>query len=140
MFDIRRFDKEIRKMTSRGTTTTQCPPIAALLIDISGNLHVGSTPTPNAVNAFCRLQKSLVPFRLCSNTSKESTEALVKRLETMGFGGLDPQRTQFIDGVDAHGASPSRRLVWTSIGAVAQTITNLGLKRCVLTIVHALPP
>ena len=120
-------------MTSRGAKI-QRPHIAALLIDISGNLHVGSTPTPNAVNAFHRLQKSLVPFRLCSNTSKESTGALVKRLEAMGFGGLHPHGTQFVvDDVNSHGASPSRRLVWTSIGAVAQTITNLGLKRCVLT-------
>ena len=95
-------------MSNHGANV-QRPLIAALLIDISGNLHVGSTPTPNAVNAFHRLRKSHVPFILCKNSSKESTAALVKRLEVVA-------------GMDSHGASPSRRLVWTSIGAVAQTI------------------
>jgi len=134
MFSIRRFATEIRKMSTL-RANFQRPPIAALLIDISGNLHVGSTPTPNAVNAFHRLQKSQVPFRLCSNSSKESTAALVKRLEAMGFAGLDPQSTESVDDMDSRGASRSRRLVWTSIGAVAQTITNLGLKRYILPII-----
>lgn len=53
----------------------QHPPITALL----RNLHIGSTPTPNAVNTSHRLEKSLVPFRpMCSDTSKESMGALVK--------------------------------------------------------------
>ena len=102
-FDIHRFAQEITTRRAK----IQRPPIAALLIYISGNLHVGSTPTPNAVNAFHRLQKSLVPFRLRSNTSKESTGALFKQLEAMGFGGLHQQGTQSVDDVDSHGASPS---------------------------------
>ncbi|KIM42602.1 hypothetical protein M413DRAFT_444307 [Hebeloma cylindrosporum] len=114
-------------MTTRRENNPR-PPLAALLIDISGTLHVGSTPTPNAVNAFHRLRKSQVPFRLCSNTSKESTAALVKRLEAMGFGGLHPQGTQLVEGTESGASPPSRRLVWTSIGAVAQTITKSGLK------------
>lgn len=61
------------------------PHITALLIDISGNLHVESTPTLNAVDAFQNLIGSGVPFRLCSNSSKESSASLVKKLNSMGF-------------------------------------------------------
>ena len=43
------------------------PYITGLLIDISGNLHVNSTPTPNALDAFQRLVDSKILFRLCSN-------------------------------------------------------------------------
>ena len=120
MFDIRRFAEEIRQM-SNVRANFQYPPIAALLIDISGNPHVGSTPTPNAVDAFHRLRKTQFQFRLCSNTSKESTAGLVKRLQAMGFGGLDPQITESVDGIDSRRASPSPSLVWTSVGAFAQT-------------------
>lgn len=61
------------------------PHITGLLIDISGNLHVESTPTLNAVDAFQNLISSGVPFRLCSNSSKESSASLVKKLNSMGF-------------------------------------------------------
>ncbi|KAF8148853.1 HAD-like domain-containing protein [Crassisporium funariophilum] len=82
------------------------PNIIGLLIDISGNLHVGSTPTPLAVEAFQRLVDSKIPFRLCSNTSKESTASLVKRLRDMGFKSPQP--------------------VWTSIGALSQFMKDMG--------------
>ena len=56
------------------------PPLCALLIDLSGTLHVGSAPTPGAVRALARLRAAALPLRLCSNASKEATGALRARL------------------------------------------------------------
>ncbi|TFK34361.1 haloacid dehalogenase-like hydrolase domain-containing protein 2 [Crucibulum laeve] len=94
------------------------PFIRALLIDVSGNLHVGSTATPNAVEAFERLKSANIPFRFCSNTSKESTTSLVKRLHSLGFYLPDKSNS------DEPG-----NLVWTSIGAVKQVLKDMNLKR-----------
>lgn len=106
------------------------PPVTALLLDVSGNLHVGSTPTPNAVESFHRLRQSSIPFRLCSNASKESTATLVRLLDEMGFG-----ISELPPGNDGSGDSSNKvlppNLVWTSIGAVAQVLKGMGLKRCV---------
>lgn len=103
-------------------TTPTRPFIRALLLDVSGNLHVGSNPTPRAVQAFDLLRSSNVPFRLCSNTSKESTATLISRLKHMGFE-IAP---------DEEG---KRKEVWTSIGAVKQFIKNMGLQRCVSCVI-----
>jgi ribonucleotide monophosphatase NagD (HAD superfamily) len=48
----------------------QGPAVRALLIDISGTLHVGAKPTPDAGSALRRLQASGIPYRFYSNTSK----------------------------------------------------------------------
>ncbi|TFK66600.1 hypothetical protein BDN72DRAFT_799755 [Pluteus cervinus] len=87
------------------------PFIRAALIDISGNLQVGSRPTPNAVEALQRLRASSIPFRLCSNTSKESTDSVIQKLRKIGF------------------EIASTGEVWTSIGAVRRVLDNMGLKR-----------
>ncbi|KAJ3570407.1 hypothetical protein NP233_g4423 [Leucocoprinus birnbaumii] len=119
------------------------PLIRALLIDVSGNLHVGSKPTPDAVDAFRRLKASGIPFRLCSNTSKESTQSLVSRLNKLGFGIVHSQDLEesSISGSVVGSASNSRdyggniqrakprQEVWTSIGAVSRYIRNQGLKQ-----------
>jgi len=108
------------------------PPISALLIDVSGNLHVGSEPTPGAVGALQRLISMGFPFRLCSNTSKESTLDLVKRLDELGFGISKAQTTLTQVGPpsgDHVGPDISHnpaRLVWPSIGAVAQALKDIG--------------
>ncbi|KAF9478452.1 HAD-like protein [Pholiota conissans] len=109
--------------------TRKRPPILALLLDISGTLQIGSSPTKNAVDAFHRLRQSSIPFRLCSNSSKESTAALITRLDKMGFGisGADTDiRNKVNDKVG------QRRVVWTSIGAVAQMVRDMGLKKPLL--------
>ena len=36
--------------------------LKALLIDLNGTLHVGSEPTPRAVEAIARLRRSKLPF------------------------------------------------------------------------------
>lgn len=107
------------------------PPISALLIDVSGNLHVGSKPTPGAIGALQRLISLGFPFRLCSNTSKESTLDLVKRLDELGFGISKAQ--SILTQVGHDGSHISARLVWTSIGAVAQALKDVGSTTYVLS-------
>ncbi|KAJ7468303.1 HAD-like domain-containing protein [Mycena galericulata] len=94
------------------------PALRALLVDISGTLHVGSKPTPRAVDAFRRLQESGVPYRLCSNTSKESTHDVSARLRGLGFDVQDP----VVRG-------ECGREVWTSIGAVRSVLEDMGVRR-----------
>ncbi|CEQ39466.1 SPOSA6832_01000, partial [Sporobolomyces salmonicolor] len=53
------------------------PRLRALLIDLSGTLHVGDTPTPNASAALKHLRESGIVLRFVSNTSKESTLNIV---------------------------------------------------------------
>ncbi|KAF9560037.1 HAD-like protein [Agrocybe pediades] len=108
------------------------PRIAGLLIDVSGTLHVGKTTTPGAVDAFHKLQESSIPFRLCSNTSKESTTSLVSRLDQLGFKGLSEERDSeegTAQAQEKRREEQKPRLVWTSIGAVSKLIEEFGLKR-----------
>ncbi|KAF9237018.1 HAD-like domain-containing protein [Melanogaster broomeanus] len=84
--------------------------IRALLIDISGTLLIGSSPTPGAAQALARLREARVPFRFCSNTSKESTAAVHRK---MLDAGLDVRLAE----------------LWTSIGAVKNVLRSKGLKR-----------
>ena len=90
------------------------PPLRALLIDLSGTLHVGNHPTPGAVEALARLRAANIPFRFCSNTSKESTESMRKKLERMGFSG--------------EGGIQSNEL-WTSIGVIGGVLKERGIQR-----------
>jgi ribonucleotide monophosphatase NagD (HAD superfamily) len=93
------------------------PRIKALLIDISGTLHVGAKQTKDAVGALQRLRASQIPFKLCSNSSKESTQDLISRLCKLGFVVND--------------STSGNREVWTSVGSVSRTLSEMGLKRCV---------
>ncbi|KAF4600323.1 hypothetical protein EYR38_004948 [Pleurotus pulmonarius] len=93
----------------------QRPLITALLIDLSGTIHVGSQPTPGAVEAIAKLRHHGVPFRFCSNTSKESTAAAKRRLTQMGIEVGDDD-----DGNEE---------LWTSIGAVKRYLQSLGVRR-----------
>jgi len=88
--------------------------IRAILIDLSGTLHIGNTPTPGAVEALQRLRHAAVPFRFCSNTSKESTAALRGRLSGMGF--------------EVRSEDPKEE-VWTSIGAIKRCLETKQIKR-----------
>ncbi|KAG1741256.1 HAD-like domain-containing protein [Suillus lakei] len=92
---------------------TARPIIRALLIDISGTLMIGSTTTPGAVRALAELRRSGFPFKFCSNTSKESTSVLQKRMVDAGF---DVQTGE------------SQEL-WTSLKAVQSLIRSRGLRR-----------
>lgn len=91
--------------------------IRALLIDLSGTLHSESTPLPGAIQALRLLRASGVPFRFCSNSSKESTDSLCQKLRRIGFD-IPPES--------------QHKEVWTSIGAVRQLLENRGLRRSIL--------
>lgn len=65
--------------------------VKALLIDLSGTLHIGKEATAGAVQAFSKLQQSNIPFRLASNTTKESKAALLERLDEIGFKNVKPE-------------------------------------------------
>ena len=41
--------------------------LKAILLDLSGTLHVGSTPTPGAVAALGRLRRAQLPIRFWSD-------------------------------------------------------------------------
>ena len=105
------------------------PPIRALLIDLSGTLHVGSTPTPGAVESLARLRHNsrgsdhgaCIPFRFCSNTSKEGRRELEQRLRGMGFDLGSSSHVQ-----DEKGKG---REMWTSLGAVSALLQRQGLKK-----------
>ena len=88
------------------------PTIRALLIDLSGTLHIATQPTPGSPDAIRRLRDSSIPFRFCSNTSKESTAALRDKLARMGIETHDNE-------------------VWTSIGAVNSLLRAKRVQRCV---------
>ncbi|KAH6899510.1 haloacid dehalogenase-like hydrolase domain-containing protein 2 [Coprinopsis sp. MPI-PUGE-AT-0042] len=91
------------------------PRIKTLLIDISGTLQIGAKQTKDAAGALQRLRASQIPFKLCSNSSKESTQDLIARLRKLGFVIND--------------SSNDTREVWTSIGSVSHTLGEMGLKR-----------
>ena len=86
------------------------PRISALLIDLSGTLHIGNTPTKSAPDALQRLRLTQIPLRFCSNTSSESRKDVCKRLMGMGFSFTD-------------------REVWTSLRAVSELLRKRNLTR-----------
>jgi hypothetical protein len=112
---------------------TPRPPLAALLLDLSGTLHVGSAPTPRAVQALQRLREAGVPFRFCSNTSKEGKAELAERLRGMGFEVLTrhhPGPGSLANRGDAGGEEE----LWTSLGAVGEAVRRLDVQRFVRAI------
>ncbi|KAG2222542.1 hypothetical protein INT45_002673 [Circinella minor] len=59
--------------------------VKALLIDLSGTIHIDSKAIPGAVEAIHKLRASKVPFRFATNTTKTSSRKLVDKLNAMGF-------------------------------------------------------
>ncbi|KAJ7896643.1 hypothetical protein B0H14DRAFT_2678171 [Mycena olivaceomarginata] len=88
------------------------PALRAFLIDISGTLHVGSTPTTGS-NSVCH-------FGLCSNTSKEATCDVSARLRRLGLSSSRVENGE---------SSEGPREVWTSIGAVGRVMQDAGIGR-----------
>ena len=61
-------------------------PIRGVLLDLSGTLHVGpDTPIDGAVQAVERLHSAGIPVRLLTNTTKVSSNDLLRQLRAMGF-------------------------------------------------------
>jgi len=59
--------------------------IKALMIDLSGTVHVGDTLIPGAKNAIFKLKKSGIPLKYVTNSSKESKTSLLMKLEKAGL-------------------------------------------------------
>ena len=60
-------------------------PLRALLIDLSGTLHIGSQATPRAAEALRRLRESGLPLRFLSNTTKQSRASLLETLHKLNL-------------------------------------------------------
>ncbi|CAD5211443.1 unnamed protein product [Bursaphelenchus xylophilus] len=76
------------------------PPKFAVLVDLSGTLHVEDEPTPNAVAALEKLLKhEEIAVKFVTNTTKESTRILMERLARCGFKNL--QKSQFFTSLSA---------------------------------------
>ncbi|CAG9763167.1 unnamed protein product [Ceutorhynchus assimilis] len=59
--------------------------IKAVLIDLSGTLHIENHAIPGAVEALKRLMKQNLKIKFVTNTTKESKNTLHKRLLSLGF-------------------------------------------------------
>ncbi|CAL1539199.1 unnamed protein product [Lymnaea stagnalis] len=60
--------------------------IRAVLIDLSGTLHVEDDATPGALEALTKLQsRNNLHIKFVTNTTKESKNVLIKRLHKIGF-------------------------------------------------------
>ena len=59
--------------------------IRMVLIDLSGTLHIDNTAILGAVEALNRLRSANIPLRFVTNTTKESSNFLHKRLMGLGF-------------------------------------------------------
>ena len=57
----------------------------AILIDLDGVLHVGGKTVPGAVDAISYLRDNGYSFRIVSNSTRRSREALSHLLGSMGF-------------------------------------------------------
>ncbi|XP_059086093.1 haloacid dehalogenase-like hydrolase domain-containing protein 2 isoform X2 [Tigriopus californicus] len=59
--------------------------IKALLIDLSGTIHIDNEAIPGAVQAVQLLREHKIPFQFVTNTTKESQIRLCHRLNKLGF-------------------------------------------------------
>lgn len=65
--------------------------IRAVLLDLSGTLHIGDKPIPGALESVHQLQSHPnLQIRFLTNTSKSSTEHLLQQLTDMGFS-IEPE-------------------------------------------------
>ncbi|XP_039249078.2 haloacid dehalogenase-like hydrolase domain-containing protein 2 [Styela clava] len=59
--------------------------VQAVLVDLSGTLHIGNIATLGAVEALSKLQNSHLKVKFVTNTTKESVSSLHNRLLNIGF-------------------------------------------------------
>ncbi|KAM4709052.1 haloacid dehalogenase-like hydrolase domain-containing protein 2 isoform 1-T2 [Discoglossus pictus] len=59
--------------------------IKAVLVDLSGTLHIEDTAVPGAQEALKRLRKAPVVVRFVTNTTKECKKTLLERLKKLDF-------------------------------------------------------
>ncbi|XP_063336898.1 haloacid dehalogenase-like hydrolase domain-containing protein 2 isoform X3 [Pelmatolapia mariae] len=59
--------------------------LKAVLIDLSGTLHIEDTAVPGAQDALNRLRQASVAVKFVTNTTKESKRILFERLQRLNF-------------------------------------------------------
>ncbi|XP_014475114.1 PREDICTED: haloacid dehalogenase-like hydrolase domain-containing protein 2 [Dinoponera quadriceps] len=59
--------------------------ITTVLIDLSGTLHIDNTVIPGVVQALNRLRNANLSIKFVTNTTKESSNCLYRRLTNLGF-------------------------------------------------------
>ncbi|XP_033952476.1 haloacid dehalogenase-like hydrolase domain-containing protein 2 isoform X2 [Pseudochaenichthys georgianus] len=59
--------------------------LKAVLIDLSGTLHIEDTAVPGAQDALNSLRQASVDVKFVTNTTKESKRSLVERLQRLDF-------------------------------------------------------
>ncbi|XP_034048113.1 haloacid dehalogenase-like hydrolase domain-containing protein 2 [Thalassophryne amazonica] len=59
--------------------------LKAVLIDLSGTLHIDDTAIPGAQEALNRLRQTSVAVKFVTNTTKESKKILLERLHRLNF-------------------------------------------------------
>ncbi|MEQ2287329.1 Haloacid dehalogenase-like hydrolase domain-containing protein 2 [Ameca splendens] len=59
--------------------------LKAVLIDLSGTLHIEDTAVPGAQDALNRLRQASVAVKFVTNTTKESKRNLLERLQRLNF-------------------------------------------------------
>ncbi|XP_020780528.1 haloacid dehalogenase-like hydrolase domain-containing protein 2 [Boleophthalmus pectinirostris] len=59
--------------------------LKAVLIDLSGTLHIEDTAVPGAQEALSRLRQAPVAIKFVTNTTKESKRNLLERLQRLNF-------------------------------------------------------
>lgn len=60
-------------------------PVRGCLLDLSGVLHVGSTPLPGAREALTRLRRLPLGLRFLTNTSRTAQAVLLAQMNRMGL-------------------------------------------------------
>ncbi|EJD00488.1 uncharacterized protein FOMMEDRAFT_90969 [Fomitiporia mediterranea MF3/22] len=86
------------------------PALRALLVDLSGTLHIGNNAILSAAEALRRVREAGITVRFCSNSSKESTASLKAKLIEMGFDVKEGE-------------------LWTSLGALKDVVKLKRLQR-----------
>ena len=59
--------------------------IDAVLFDLSGVLYIDYAALPGALDAIEKLNKSGIPMRFVTNTTRSPRKSIIKKLENMGF-------------------------------------------------------
>jgi HAD superfamily hydrolase (TIGR01458 family) len=59
--------------------------IEGVLLDLSGVLYVGDAPLPGAAGALESLRKAGLPVRFVTNVTRQSFDAILERMQSMGF-------------------------------------------------------
>ncbi len=60
-------------------------PVAGLLLDLDGVVHIREKPAPGSFAAIERLRAARIPFRFVTNTTRRSRRRIVADLDQMGL-------------------------------------------------------